>query len=155
MLFVSLPAPLFPRHPAGLSSVEGSGSWGHRQSVHGARTPSPIKLQLCCGNFHMPPRLTFPLQLQHGKKGDIREDPTPHSIQSGSPPPLCPHVPFSLSVLTVALPACSPLSPSYKYSCDGFISPRETLCNDWCSSPRGWEGLHTGTVRVQMPLSLD
>lgn len=59
----------------------------------------------------------------------------------------------SLSVLTVALPACSPLSPSYEYSCDGFISPRETLCNDWCSSPRGWEGLHTSTVRVQMPFS--
>lgn len=118
------------------------GDTGRVHGVHG--TPSPIMLQLCCGNFHMTPRLNFPTVTAMWEEGQHKRGPHPDSIQSRSAPPLCPHIPFSLSVFTAALPACSSLSPSFEYSCDGLIGPTEILCNDWCSSPRGLGGERLG-----------
>lgn len=121
MLLVSPAAPLFPRHPAGLSSVE-----GHRQRV----------MELALQHHHAAavlwelsnaPRLNFPTVPAMWEEGQHERGPHPCSIQSCSTPPPCLHIPFSLSVLTVALPACSPRSPSLEYSCSGLISPMETF----------------------------
>ena len=158
VLLVRPAAPLFPRHPTGWSRVEGSGSRGHRHSVHGAGPPSPIMLW----ELSHAPRLNLPSVIAMWEEGQHKRGPHPLSIQSCGVPPLCPHIPCSLSVLTVALPPCSPLSPSFEFHCDGLVSPMRSSCNGWCSSPApkgweegGWAGLHTGTFRAQMHLSLD
>lgn len=74
VLLVSPAAPLFPRHPAGLSSVE-----GHRQHVM-ELAPQPHHAAAVLWHLSDAPRLNFPTVLAMWEEGQHKREPHPRSI---------------------------------------------------------------------------